>query len=111
MAVVTTGVLVIGILSFFHAVPAAQQVQRHLVDDHERLAVRVALDGQEGLEVVAVRGEGAGWFRSGDVAKVDEGGFIYIVDRIKDLIIRGGENISCAEARICLLYTSPSPRD
>jgi acyl-CoA synthetase (AMP-forming)/AMP-acid ligase II len=46
--------------------------------------------------LVAVRGEGAGWFRSGDVATVDADGFIHIVDRIKDLIIRGGENISCA---------------
>ncbi len=38
-----------------------------------------------------------GWLRSGDIAKLDEEGFIYLVDRAKDLIIRGGENIGSAE--------------
>ena len=36
-----------------------------------------------------------GWFRSGDVGCVDEDGFVYIKDRIKDIVIRGGENIAC----------------
>jgi acyl-CoA synthetase (AMP-forming)/AMP-acid ligase II len=39
----------------------------------------------------------SGWVHSGDVAEVDEDGFIYIVDRMKDLIIRGGYNISPTE--------------
>ncbi len=34
-----------------------------------------------------------GWLRSGDIARIDDQGFIYIVDRKKDVIIRGGENI------------------
>ena len=38
-----------------------------------------------------------GWLRTGDLARMDEEGFIYIVDRKKDMIIRGGENIACLE--------------
>ena len=34
-----------------------------------------------------------GWLHSGDIARIDEDGFIYIVDRAKDVIIRGGENV------------------
>lgn len=38
-----------------------------------------------------------GWFHSGDLVRQDEEGFIYVVDRLKDMIISGGENIYCAE--------------
>jgi len=38
-----------------------------------------------------------GWFSTGDIAKLDAENFIYITDRAKEIIIRGGENISCAE--------------
>lgn len=43
-----------------------------------------------------------GWFHTGDVGKIDEEGFIYLVDRMKDMIIRGGENIYCAEVEAAL---------
>ena len=38
-----------------------------------------------------------GWFHSGDLVRVDEEGFFYVVDRLKDMIISGGENIYSAE--------------
>jgi long-chain acyl-CoA synthetase len=38
-----------------------------------------------------------GWLHTGDIARIDEHGFIYIVDRKKDMVLRGGENIYCAE--------------
>jgi long-chain acyl-CoA synthetase len=44
-----------------------------------------------------------GWFRTGDVAYLDDEGFVFIVDRIKDLIIRGGENIGCGSVEAALL--------
>ena len=44
-----------------------------------------------------------GWFRSGDAARIDEDGYVFIVDRIKDMIISGGENIYPAEIEDLLL--------
>lgn len=38
-----------------------------------------------------------GWVRTGDLARIDQEGFITIVDRAKDMLIRGGENIYCVE--------------
>ena len=38
-----------------------------------------------------------GWFHSGDLVRQDEDGYVYVVDRVKDMIISGGENIYCAE--------------
>jgi fatty-acyl-CoA synthase len=51
-----------------------------------------------------------GWFHSGDAAVVDEEGFVFIVDRIKDMIISGGENIYPAEVEKAI-YEHPAVRE
>jgi long-chain acyl-CoA synthetase len=51
-----------------------------------------------------------GWVKTGDLAKVDEEGFVYIVDRAKDMLIRGGENIYCVEVENAL-YDHPAVMD
>jgi len=43
-----------------------------------------------------------GWVKTGDLARIDEEGFVYIVDRAKDMLIRGGENIYCVEVENAL---------
>jgi long-chain acyl-CoA synthetase len=55
----------------------------------------------------AMRG---GWFHSGDMARVDEDGYFYIVDRKKDLIIRGGYNVFPREVEE-VLYEHPKIRE
>ena len=48
-----------------------------------------------------------GWLRSGDLGRVDADGFLYIVDRAKDMVIRGGENIASIEVESAL-YQHPA---
>jgi long-chain acyl-CoA synthetase len=43
-----------------------------------------------------------GWLHTGDIARIDDEGFIYIVDRKKDMVLRGGENVYCAEVEACV---------
>jgi long-chain acyl-CoA synthetase len=43
-----------------------------------------------------------GWFRTGDLGYVDSAGYVYVVDRLKDVVIRGGENVYCAEVEAVL---------
>lgn len=61
-----------------------------------------------------------GWFHSGDIGKLDPLGFLIILDRAKDIVIRGGENIGCAEVEYAIaehpavaevsVYGIPDPR-
>ncbi|MCP3730667.1 acyl--CoA ligase [Sphingomonas sp. MG17] len=51
-----------------------------------------------------------GWVRTGDLARLDEEGFLFIVDRAKDMIIRGGENIYSSEVED-VLYAHPAVTD
>jgi long-chain acyl-CoA synthetase len=43
-----------------------------------------------------------GWLHTGDIAYLDEDNFVYIVDRAKDMVLRGGENVYCAEVESAL---------
>ena len=48
-----------------------------------------------------------GWLRSGDIGHLDDEGFVYVSDRAKDMILRGGENIYCAEVE-ATIYEHPA---
>jgi long-chain acyl-CoA synthetase len=43
-----------------------------------------------------------GWFHTGDAGFIDSDGFIFVVDRIKDMVLRGGENVYCVEVETAL---------
>jgi long-chain acyl-CoA synthetase len=47
-----------------------------------------------------------GWLRTGDLGRIDDEGFVYIEDRAKDMILRGGENVYCAEVEAAI-YEHP----
>eukprot|EP01065_Artemidia_motanka_P052646 TRINITY_DN9565_c0_g1_i1.p1 TRINITY_DN9565_c0_g1~~TRINITY_DN9565_c0_g1_i1.p1 ORF type:complete len:520 (+),score=166.53 TRINITY_DN9565_c0_g1_i1:210-1769(+) len=57
--------------------------------------------------IVAVPGRSGRWLRTGDIAALDDQGRIYIRGRMKDIIIRGGENISCAEIEAAVYELVP----
>jgi len=48
-----------------------------------------------------------GWFHTGDIARIDDDGFVYLVDRAKDMVLRGGENVYCAEVENAI-YEHPA---
>jgi long-chain acyl-CoA synthetase len=48
-----------------------------------------------------------GWLRSGDIGRMDEEGFIFVEDRAKDMVLRAGENIYCAEVEAAI-YLHPA---
>ena len=43
-----------------------------------------------------------GWLRTGDLGRVDDEGFVYLEDRAKDMVLRGGENVYCAEVEAAI---------
>ena len=45
-----------------------------------------------------------GWLNTGDIARIDEDGFIFIVDRAKDMVLRGGENVYCTEVEAAIYH-------
>jgi acyl-CoA synthetase (AMP-forming)/AMP-acid ligase II len=51
-----------------------------------------------------------GWFHTGDLGYVDDQGLVYVVDRLKDVVIRGGENVYCAEVE-AVLFEHPAVDD
>ena len=55
-------------------------------------------------ELSAVAIDADGWFRTGDVGVLDADGYLTITDRVKDIIIRGGENVSAAEVEQLLAH-------
>ncbi len=66
--------------------------------------------GYWGMTDATAEAFGGGWFKSGDLARVDDEGFVYIVDRAKDIVIRGGENVYCAEIE-AVLFEHPDVVD
>ena len=69
---------------------------------------RLAMDGyhqrpEANKEATWVGGDGRRWLRSGDIGRIDSGGFLYIVDRKKDMIISGGQNIYAVDIESVLV--------
>jgi acyl-CoA synthetase len=78
-----------------HAIPG---VEIRLDDDGEIITRGPDLClGYTDAELTAKAFDDEGWYRTGDVGVLDEHGFLTITDRMKDIVIRGGENISAAE--------------
>ncbi len=91
--------------------PSLSHIDLRIVDDNENdtdtgeiLAwgptVMKGYYKNPGATAEALRG---GWYHTGDIGRMDQDGFLYIVDRKKDMIVRGGENIYPAEVEKVLL--------
>lgn len=69
--------------------------------------VMLGYRGQPELTEAAL---GSGWYRTGDGAYMDEDGYVFLVDRIKDMIITGGENVFSNEVE-SIIYEHPAVRE
>jgi len=68
--------------------------------------LRIAADGEiliQGPTVAPGRADADGWLHTGDLGEIDDEGFLYVQDRIDDLIVSGGENVVPAEVEEVLL--------
>lgn len=63
---------------------------------------RTYLGRPEDYDAVTVHADGALWYRSGDLGYLDDDGFLHIVDRSKDMILSGGENVYSVEVEMAL---------
>lgn len=102
--------------------PSLPLVELAIIDDHgghlnqgERgeVAIRSVCNFREywnNPTATAAAFTADGFFRTGDIGYLDEDGYLFIVDRKKDIIIRGGENISCQEVEAAL-YGHPAVRE
>jgi acyl-CoA synthetase len=87
------------------------EIKRHTTDGHVLAGVEIRLDdegeissrgpdcflGYTDPELTASVFEADGWYRTGDVGVLDGDGYLTITDRVSDIIIRGGENVSAQE--------------
>jgi cyclohexanecarboxylate-CoA ligase len=96
------------------------EVELRVSDPDTGRALRAGVDGElwvRGPELFAGYADPSqtreatsrGWFRTGDLARLDDDGWLSIVGRIKDVIIRGGENIATGEVET-VLESHPSVR-
>ena len=102
--------------------PSAPLIEMAIVDDagvHQpqgqrgEVAIRSVVNFREywnNPDATAAAFTADGFFRTGDIGYLDEDGYLFIVDRKKDIIIRGGENISCQEVEAAL-YAHPAIRE
>lgn len=95
--------------------PVVPTLDAKLVDDDGndlpagsvgQLCVRgpVVIKGYLNREAETAEAIRDGWFNTGDIARIDDDGFVYIVDRAKDMVLRGGENVYCSEVESAI-YT------
>ncbi len=84
--------------------PPAPGVEARIVDGELQLRGPQCFLGYVDTSLDAAAFAGDGWFRTGDLASVDESGRITIVGRLKDVIIRNAENISATEVEEAVLH-------